>query len=348
MDRVALSTRSLEFHEVQDTSNTKGINKAIKIRKEGPILKYGHRFGSSRMGRIEHRWMKLTETELSYSVAREAKGSITILIKDVVSVFTKDVLRNEVEAGHVEVPAVETESDQNKVLFKSIETCLNEEDFVVITSRVGRHGGKHFAFKTTSVRARDEWVDAIKLLLRDRKNLTNESRSMLVIVHQVRNRLKLLLSSDDFQTFVVAMVVCCYEIQTYPTLTDCWMQILLNFLLNIIECQLLPSRDSAEYATLNALDVFFTILFSAELVLKMAAIRLLDLVVDPWNLFDLSVVATSWVLYSISGMNQDIVFLRIVRALRVAGFIRRIQVFLANPPSTPIHQGDSFMAIPIP
>ena len=103
-------------------------------------------------------------------------------------------------------------------------------------------------------------------------------------------------------------------------------QILLNFILNIVECQLLPAEDSPAYVIFWAINVFFSSIFSCELLLKLACTWFRDFVTDPWNWFDLLVIALSWAFLFLGSEGQVLVFIRILRALRIAGLIRRIKV----------------------
>jgi hypothetical protein len=104
------------------------------------------------------------------------------------------------------------------------------------------------------------------------------------------------------------------------------MQIFLNFVLNIVESQMLPVEGSTGFSVMSGLNMFFTIVFTCELLLKLFATWLRDFVVEPWNWFDLVVITLSWAIFLLGTEGQGLVFIRILRALRVAGLIRRIKV----------------------
>jgi hypothetical protein len=49
---------------------------------------------------------------------------------------------------------------------------------------------------------------------------------------------------------------------------------------------LLPETGSTTYRILDALNLFFTLIFTVEIALKMLATLLLEFVSEPWNWFD--------------------------------------------------------------
>ena len=185
------------------TSNH-GNKSSSVVLKEGPILKYGNRFG--KIKRIEQRWMKMTNVELSFSLSR-GKSSITAIpISSIVFVYTKDSLPKstnktnqiDLEGHHISVgPPVEF-----------LKSDITDEDFVVCTSSKPRQRAKHYVFKALTIRLRDEWVDAIgSLLTASRHRVKDAPVHKFTFVHRIRNRLRLITFADDFQALIGLMVI---------------------------------------------------------------------------------------------------------------------------------------------
>jgi hypothetical protein len=171
--------------------------KAVDVQKEGPILKHSNRFGKIR--RIEQRWLKLTDSELMYSVSRGKKPIVTISVADIVLVYTKDVPRED----RCEEETKTTPQNADNVSYKK---NLAEEDFVICTSPSGLHKGKQIVFKALTSRLRDEWVDAIGLLKNEAQDASMNIQTSAAAFTRVRHRLRKLLTADDFQAFIGLMV----------------------------------------------------------------------------------------------------------------------------------------------
>jgi hypothetical protein len=172
--------------------------KAVDVQKEGPILKHGNRFGKIR--RIEQRWLKLTDSELMYSVSRGKKPIAKISVADIAMVYTREVSQDDRSEDET------TTSSQNaaNTIYKN---NLAEEDFVICTSSTGLLQGKQLVFKALTSRLRDEWVDAIGSLRKEAQQTSIQNlQTSTAAFARFRHKLRILLTADDFQAFIGFMV----------------------------------------------------------------------------------------------------------------------------------------------
>jgi hypothetical protein len=225
-----------------------------------------------------------------------------------------------------------------------LNSGISGEDFVICMPSTKKRKGKQYAFKALSTRLRDEWVDAIgSLILRSRMRPKGETDQKSSRVLRIQNKMRAITFADDFQALVGFMVFSLFSFNTQCFHDGCCnqMQIFLNFVLNIVESQMLPVEGSTGFSVMSGLNMFFTIVFTCELLLKLFATWLRDFVIEPWNWFDLVVITLSWAIFLLGTEGQGLVFIRILRALRVAGLIRRIKVLSPSmrhsaPPLPPL------------
>lgn len=94
--------------------------------------------------------------------------------------------------------------------------------------------------------------------------------------------------------------------------------ILLNFLVNCLNFELLPEPDSAAQAVFDNVDLFFTIIFTAELFLNMYVSGLRKFVFVPFNIIDLIIIILSWV----AVLGQSMSNVSVLRLFRVGRIVR--------------------------
>ena len=94
--------------------------------------------------------------------------------------------------------------------------------------------------------------------------------------------------------------------------------ILLNFLVNCLNFELLPEPDSAAQAVFDNVDLFFTIIFTAELFLNMYVSGLRKFVFVPFNIIDLIIIILSWVAL----LGQSMSNVSVLRLFRVGRIVR--------------------------
>ena len=190
-----------------DLSMRSTHDSAAILQKEGPIIKYGHRFG--RIRRMEQRWMKLTNMELSYAQSSKKSPIVQIPITDIALVYTKDSLPKNIDnfvTNLLDLHKIKGSSNDSRVEFS--KTDITNEDFVICTLAKLGHKGKQYAFKALTVRLRDEWVDAIgSQVTASRSRPKIEQYQNETCFHRIRNKLRLILFADDFQSLIGVMVI---------------------------------------------------------------------------------------------------------------------------------------------
>ena len=179
------------------------------LLKEGPIQKYGYRFGKIR--RTEQRWMKLTNIELSFALSMGTSPIVQIPIPEIEFVYTKDSLPKDTKAdlkNNSDLDSMKDSSKEKRVEF--LKTDITHEDFVICTSSRTGHKGKQYVFKALSSRLRDEWVDAIGsqiTLLRTRPSARVQRYQNPTCFQRFRSKLRLIMFADDFQAFIGFLVI---------------------------------------------------------------------------------------------------------------------------------------------
>jgi len=94
--------------------------------------------------------------------------------------------------------------------------------------------------------------------------------------------------------------------------------IVVNFLVNCLNFELLPEPGSLDQAIFDWIDFVFTVLFTFDLVLNLWVTGLLAFLKSIFNLIDLMVVLLSWAAF----LSPDLNNLSVLRLFRVARIIR--------------------------
>jgi hypothetical protein len=100
--------------------------------------------------------------------------------------------------------------------------------------------------------------------------------------------------------------------------------ILINFLCNAVEAELLPEKGQTADKVLNTFELVLVALFTIELAINMFANLIYDFFTDGWNYFDTFVVIISLVA-TFANDNPGLNVLRMVRAFRVFRLFRRLK-----------------------
>ena len=144
---------------------------------------------------------------------------------------------------------------------------------------------------------RDEWVNTIARTVRAAKRIEHLKLSL---IRRVRKALQSMFQNVLFRSII-------------------GFAIAANFVLNCIEAEW-NSREKATQELFHNLDIFFTCIFSAELLLRLFAFGICFFS-DGWNVFDVLVVGvTAYSLgVGLSGEKSGSPFgaLRTVRAMRI-------------------------------
>lgn len=98
--------------------------------------------------------------------------------------------------------------------------------------------------------------------------------------------------------------------------------IVFNYLVSVIEVEILPEPGSTGDQVFNVFEWIFNIIFLVELILNMYAFFLKPFWSNNWNIFDFFIVTISWV--SMLADFPGIAVLRLFRAFRVFRLFKRI------------------------
>ena len=123
--------------------------------------------------------------------------------------------------------------------------------------------------------------------------------------------------------------------------------ILLSFILAVAAAELNPEPGSALNIFFTTMDLVFTVLFTAELLVSLAAFLFSEFFQDPWHVFDLLVVIGSWF-----GTFADSVpalyplrIIRILRAVKVLKSFRSLRAIVEATIASTIPVANSFLLL---
>ena len=167
-----------------------------QLEKEGPVQFLDFLFFRQS---FERRWLKLTSTALSLSVANDSPPLLVLQYEDIVHVDSPVV----VNGGLANPSTGQLETFAFKRLFSS--EPLNNEDFVVWTSRRSQFRGKQLVLRAPSSELRDDWVTVISTL-KARCPKTSEGERKFENLRMLQSRARSIYLSDDVQTFIAVFV----------------------------------------------------------------------------------------------------------------------------------------------
>lgn len=111
-----------------------------------------------------------------------------------------------------------------------------------------------------------------------------------------------------------------YTAKPIQTMVVC--VIVMNYLVSVIQVEILPEQGSTGDTVFQAFEWIFNIIFLIELLLNMYAYFFKAFWLNNWNIFDFLIVAISWV--SMLADFPGIAVLRLFRAFRVFRLFKRI------------------------
>jgi voltage-gated sodium channel len=173
---------------------------------------------------------------------------------------------------------------------------------VLIDEAVAENGekeGRKYRFQAANVRQMRDWMDAIK------QTKANFQPRIETAFEKSRIAVRVVYESTQFQVCVA-------------------IAILINFLCNAVEAELLPEKGSEADKVLQTFDLVFVALFTIELAINMFANLVTRFIADGWNYFDTFVVIISLVA-TFADENPGLNVLRMVRAFRVFRLFRRLR-----------------------
>ena len=131
------------------------------------------------------------------------------------------------------------------------------------TTKSGYHKGRHFVFMASSIGEMEVWVASIVRVLRYNMGRDTSYQKMSRL-DEARRYIRWMYLGDRCQLFVAVLIV-------------------LNFILNILDTQLLAEEGSAEENFLILADTVFSYTFAVELLMNLFATWMAEFVKDPWN-----------------------------------------------------------------
>ena len=168
-----------------------------------------------------------------------------------------------------------------------------------VVAENGDKEGRKYRFRAATVREMTDWMDAIRQTKADFEPVVESS------FEKSRLAVRVVYESTQFQVCVA-------------------IAILINFLSNAVEAELLPAEGSKEDSVLQTLDLIFVALFTIELAINMYANLVTRFISDGWNYFDTFVVIIS-LIATFAEENPGLNVLRMVRAFRVFRLFRRLK-----------------------
>ncbi|KAK3266134.1 hypothetical protein CYMTET_25237 [Cymbomonas tetramitiformis] len=100
--------------------------------------------------------------------------------------------------------------------------------------------------------------------------------------------------------------------------------IFLNFIVNAVEAQIMDKEDEVVQMTFQIFEYFFTVVFTAELVLNMYAFWFFEFFQSGWNWFDFIVVSIGLITLFVPSL-PGVTTLRLMRAFRVFRLFKRLE-----------------------
>ena len=249
-----------QAEQEEAASDNKVDSKCDEVLVQGTLLKAGE---GKRSGNFRKRFVKLTNSYISYHVLSDAPAIDKIFFEDIVGVVcSKTTDRSESAAGESLENCFRPIPDLVWEQQAAAHLVLEARDFAICTSRVGMHRGRHFHFRTPAILDKEQWLVSIGRVLQ-RYN----ARPVVPVsdVPRVRSLVRRFYVGDRCQITIASLIM-------------------LNFALNIVQaCFANAPPDSPLNAVFGQLDLAFTVIFTAELVVNLFATLVLGFICDIWN-----------------------------------------------------------------
>ena len=245
------------------------------------------------------RCIRLTSEFLSYSQTDGGALLDRIFFHDVAGLVFHGMKDEEFEQMFRGGSEFDDERRMAHDLFPELEAM----QFAVCTTNSGYHKGRHFVFMASSIGEMEVWVASIVRVLRYNMGRDTSYQKMSRL-DEARRYIRWMYLGDRCQLFVAVLIV-------------------LNFILNILDTQLLAEEGSAEENFLIFADTVFSYTFAVELLMNLFATWMAEFVKDPWNWFDTLVVGISMISLYLPGI-PGVSVLRLLRTFRVFRLFKRI------------------------
>lgn len=188
---------------------------------------------------------------------------------------------------------------------KSIRMCEDpHRTFEIFTYPNGLTNGRSYMLRTSDADGRGEWVEKIRWAVK------NETKRILAQSHK----------TQFYKIQRVMQEVCASPPMQYiPALL-----VVGNFMLNVIQFEILPQKGSKVQEIFDKTDIVFTSLFCIELSMNMIAQCWKTFWSSYWNWLDFVVVFIS-LLSLVTENMPGISFLRLLRVFRVLRLFKKLQ-----------------------
>lgn len=148
------------------------------------------------------------------------------------------------------------------------DTCGNTAySFEVTTSQDGYNAGRSYSFRTfVSADERDTWVEFLRTVVRAAVELERRTNPSISMYARIQWSVKAFFESSTVNVLISTII-------------------LSNFAINMLQAEIQPKSGSATERTFKYLDIFFTLVYTTELIFLLIAYGK-KFWIDGWKIFD--------------------------------------------------------------
>ena len=148
------------------------------------------------------------------------------------------------------------------------DTCGNTAySFEVTTSQDGYNAGRSYSFRTfVSADERDTWVEFLRTVVRAAVELDRRTNPSISMYARIQWSGKTFSESSTVNVLISTII-------------------LSNFVINMLQAEIQPKPGSASERTFKSLDIFFTLIYTTELIFLLIAYGK-KFWRDGWKIFD--------------------------------------------------------------
>eukprot|EP00960_Hanusia_phi_P043046 755843-Hanusia_phi.AAC.1 len=202
------------------------------------------------------RYVALSRDSISFARSQGAEVSDVIPIMDVVRVTME-----EEEEFLVDAPLKRKPSTNGFMLANLVEPSIKGRNFNIFTVANGFNSGRTYTLRAPSNEVCTTWVRAIEDCKRQEEK---RIKSLQGKRSRIQYRVRIIYTSPPVQFFLAILIM-------------------FNFLVSVMNYQLLPIAGSSVAHVFDSLELFFIIIFSVELVANMISTGLPAFFLDGWN-----------------------------------------------------------------
>ena len=191
----------------------------------------------------------------------------------------------------------------------------------------GFNSGRTYTLRTDSHEKRDAWIDALRTAISDAREV-DELLRYRTWPARVQRDLRAMYHTSTAQMLIALLIV-------------------TNFLINVVNFELLPEEGSQDDAIFNYLEYAFNALFLTELVFNLTAHWFFEFFGNGWNVFDLFVVIVSCAAMFVPHL-PGVSLLRLIRVVRVLKLfkqMRSLRIILQSMVSAILPVANAFVVL---